>query len=211
MTFGDTDVEGTLRHLFHHNVHRAAGGHGGRHAHDLRILFGQFQKGMTEHILIFLGFVGVVVHDTLTCIWIELAWGVPDGHILLCRGVAVTFLGVQVQQLWTLHVLDLFEDAHQFLHVMSVEGTEVADVHTLEDVLLVRDGALQGVRQTDETLAPFVAEHTLAVHPARGLEAQGVIGLVGAQVQQILLHATHRAVYRHIVVVEDDQQVVGTR
>ena len=211
MTFGDADVESALGHLPHHNVHRTAGGHGGRHADNLRILSGQFQKGMAEHVLIFLGFVRVVVHEAFTRVGIELAWGVPDGHVLLRWGIAVTFLGVQVQQFRPLHVLDLFEDAHQFLHVMSVEGTEVTDVHTLEDVLLVRDGTLQSVRQTDETLAPFVAEHALAVHPARGLETQGVVGFIGAQIQQILFHTTHRAVYRHVVVVEDDQQVVGTR
>ena len=47
------------------------------------------------------------------------------------------------------------------------------------------------------------------MHPSRGLELDGVIGLVGTQVQQILFHTTYRTVDRHVVVVEDDQQVVG--
>ena len=166
---------------------------------------------MTKHILVFLRFVGIVVHQSLARVRIELAWGVPGGHVFLCRGVAVTLLSVQVQQFRTSHVLNLSEDAHEFLDVMPVEGSEVSDVHSLEDVLLVRDGTLQGVRQADNAVFPVVIEHALAVHPSRGLEAQGVVGLVGAQIQQVLLHATHAAVDRHVIVVEDDQQVVGRR
>ena len=139
------------------------------------------------------------------------SWYVPRGDVLLGRGVAVPLLGVQVQQLRTAHVLDLPEYAHQFLDVMSVEGAEVAYVHALEDVLLMRDGTLQRVRESDESLAAVVVHHALAVQPALGLEAYGVVGLVGVESQQVLLHAAYASVYRHVVVVEDNQQVVGRR
>ena len=210
VSLGDAHVEGSLGHLLHHDVHRAAGGHGWRHTNDFRILFGQFEQRMSEHVLILLWFVGVAVYDALSGLGVELPRCVPGGHVALCRRIAVPLLGVQVQQLWPLHFLYLLEDAHQFLHVVAVEGPEVAYVQPLEDVLLLRDGTLQGVRQAYDALATVVREHALAVEPPRSLETQGVVGLVGAQVEQVLLHAAHRAVDRHVVVVEDDEQVVGT-
>ena len=97
----------------------------------------QFQQGMSKDILIFLGLVGVFVHDALTRLWIELAWGVPRGHVFFCRGIAMSLLRVQMQQLGTFHILHLSEDAYQLFHIMSVEGTEIAYIHTFEHVLLV--------------------------------------------------------------------------
>ena len=66
---------------------------------------------------------------------------------------------------------------------MAIERSEVADIHTLENVLLMRDGALQGIRQTDDTFSTVITQHTFTMHPSRSLEAQGIVGLVGAQVQ----------------------------
>ena len=211
MPLGDTYVKCSFWHFLHHDVHRTSGRHGGCYAYYLRILLSQFQQGMTEHILIFLRFVRILVHDTLTSFGVEFSRSMPGGHVFLCWGIAMAFLGMQMQQLRTAHVLDLVQYAHQFLHVVPVERTEVTYVHTLKDVLLVRDGTLDGVGKTDDTLLTIVIEHTFAVQPARSLETQCIIRLVGAQIQQILLHATHRSVNRHVVVVQDDQQVVRTR
>ena len=121
----------------------------------------------------------------------------------------MTFLGVQVQQFRTFHVLQLSQDPHHLLDIMTVEGSEVTDVHTLEDVLLMTDRALHRIAQSDESLSTVILQHTLAMQPPRSLEADAVIRLVGIQVDEIFLHAAHRAVDRHIIVVQDDEQVVG--
>ena len=47
------------------------------------------------------------------------------------------------------------------------------------------------------------------MQPACCLETVLVVGLVGADVEQILLHAAYRTVDGHVVVVEDDEQVIG--
>ena len=61
----------------------------------------------------------------------------PYGGLVFCGLVAVPFLGVQVQQLRTFHVFQLAQQSHYLLDIMPVEWAEVADVHALEDVLLV--------------------------------------------------------------------------
>ena len=121
---------------------------------------------MSEYVLVFLRLVGVFVNDALTRLRVELARGVPCGDILLGRGIAVAFLRVQVQQFGAFHVLHLTEDAYQFLDVMAVEGTEIADVHALEHVLLMTDGRLEGVIQTYQTMSAVVAHHTAFVEPS---------------------------------------------
>ena len=211
VSLGDADIEGTCGHLLHHDVHRATGRHGRCHADDTLVLARQLQEGLAKDILELRRLVVLGSFEYLSCLGIELTRRMPYGLIVLCRCIAMTFLRVQVEQLRTFHVLQLPQHAHQLLHVVSVEGPEVAYVHTFEDVLLVRDSTLQGITETDESLSAVVFQQAVTLHPAGRPEAYLIIGLVGTHAEQILLHATHRAVYRHIIVIEHNEHVIGRR
>ena len=50
--------------------------------------------------------------NQLSRLRIELTGGMPHRCVMLRRGIAVAFLRVQMQQLGTVHVLDLPQDAH---------------------------------------------------------------------------------------------------
>ena len=121
----------------------------------------KLEQGLTEDILKLGRLVLRVALDNLSCLWVELAWRMPDGLIVFGRGIAVSFLRVQMQQLGAFHVLQLSQDAHQLLHVVSVERSEVAYVHALEDVLLLGNGTLDGIGQSDESLASVFLQHAL--------------------------------------------------
>lgn len=45
-------------------------------------------------------------------------------------------------------------------------------------------------------------------HPTGKLHAEVIVPLSCVQVQKVLLHATDRAVDGHVVVIQDDKQVV---
>ena len=92
---------------------------------------------------------------------------------------------------------------------MSVDRSEIADVQTFENVLLVGGNRFQAVAQANQHLTAFFVQQANLLHRPRSLVAQLVVTGCGSQVQQIMLHASHAVVNRHIVVVEDDQQVVG--
>ena len=115
-----------------------------------------------------------------------------------------------MEQLGALHVFELAQQAHHLLHIVAIERSEVADVHALEDVLLMTDGALDGVVQANKSLPAVFIEVAFVVQPARGLETKAVVGGVGIEIQQVFLHAAHGVVDAHIVIVEDDEQVVGS-
>ena len=194
MALGYAHVEGPVGHLLHHDVHGAARGHGRRHPHDLRVLPCQFQERLAKHLLVFSFLRLVFAFQYLARFGVELARCVPNGGVVLGRRIAVAFLRVQVEQLGAFHLLQLAQNPHQVDDAVAVERAEIANVHAIEDVLLVADGALQGVAQADEAFATVVLQHAVALKEACGAEAHLVVGLVGAQAQQILLHAAHGAV-----------------
>ena len=209
MAFGNTHVEGALRHLLHHDVHRTSCWHGRSHSHYLWILFCEFKQGFAKYLLEFRRLVLTVFTNTFTSIYVKFSGCMPDGCLVFCRCITISFLRVQMEQLRTFHILQLTEQAHDFLHIMTVKGTEVTDVHALEDILLMRDGTFHGIAQSDKSLSAVFFQITIAVQPFIGFIAQFVIGLAGVEVDEIFLHTSHRTVYRHVVVVEDDEQVVG--
>ena len=164
---------------------------------------------MSKHVLVSwwhpLGVVGYAV----PCVYIKLTWSVPYCGLLFGRLISFAFSGVQVQEFWTFHVFELPHYPHQFLHVVTVVWSEVSDVHALKHVLLMTDGRLESIAQSDESIASVVFKKSLIVHPCRHLKPQQIIGFICVEAQQILLHSSHASVYAHVIVVEDDEQVVG--
>lgn len=89
MSFGDTDVETTLRHLFHQNIHRAARRHGGRYPHDPLVGTGQFEQRLAENILVS-GHFGLA-DDPLARFRVEFARSVPYRLIALGGLITLSF------------------------------------------------------------------------------------------------------------------------
>ena len=142
MSLGNTHVKGALRYLLHHDIHGTTCWHGRCDSDNIRVLSSQFQQRMAEHILKAWGHISCVPDQSFSRFGIELTWCMPNGDILLGRCITVAFLGVQMEQLGTFHVLQLAHDAYQFLDIMTIEGPEIADVHTFKHVLLMRNGRL---------------------------------------------------------------------
>ena len=211
VAFGNAHVERAVGHFLHHDVHGAARGHGGCDAHDALVLLCQFEERFAEHVLEFRRTIRAVAHDSLARLRIEFARRMPNGGLFFRRFVAFSLRRVQMEQLRAAHILDLSQDAHQFHHVVTVKRAEIADVHALENVLLPSQSRFQRVVEADEALASLVAHHAARLEPLRRLEAQLVVGGVRVELQEVFFHAAHSLVDRHVVVVEDDEQVVVGR
>ena len=109
---------------------------------------------------------------------------------------------MKMQELWPFHVFDPPQHVDQIDNVVAIEGAKVADVHSLKEVLLMGDGALQGIVETDEAIAAGVVEIAFLSHPRRQFEAYAVVCVVSVEVDKIFFHAAYSAVYGHVVVVE---------
>ena len=113
-----------------------------------------------------------------------------------------------MEELRAFHLLQLSQDTHQFDNVMSVEGSEVSDIQSFKDILLMTDSRFQGIAQTDDSFAAVILEIAFGMEPSRQSESQGIISLIGVEFEQILLHASHTAVDTHIVIIEYDKHVI---
>ena len=135
----NTHVKGTVWHCFHEFVHGASRRHCGRHAHYLGVQPCQFHESFAENVLIFRRQIFFIACNSLSGIGVKLAWSVPYSSCILSRLIAFSLYGMDMKKFRTAHILQLVEHSHQFFHVMSIDGTEVTDVQSLEDILLFAD------------------------------------------------------------------------
>ena len=165
MSFCDTHVEHTVGHSLHHDIHRATGRHGRCHTHDLLVFLRQFEQGISENILELRRLVAGISDDTLSSLRVEFARRMPDGGTLLGRFITLALGGMEMQELRSLHVLELHENPYYLLHVMTIERSEISDVHSLEDVLLMAECRLQCIVEPYDALLAVFIEIALGMEP----------------------------------------------
>ena len=208
VALGNAYIEAAAGELLHHDVERAACGHGGGYAYDALVLLGQFEQRMSEHILETGRLALVVSLEALARLGVEQSGCMPLGGGLLGRGETSALDGVYVEHLGTVHILDGAQHAHQGDDVVPVHRAEVADVHSLKHVLLLGEERLHAVVESDETLAPAILHQTQFVEHLRKAVAPLVVAGCGGESQEVSLESAHRAVDGHLVVVEHDEHVV---
>ena len=146
--------------------------------------------------------------DPPACLGVVSAGGMEYDGVLLGCLESLALDGMDMQQLGAFHVLDLAQGGYQFHHIVSVARTEVADVHAVEDVLLVGQERFQGVVEADDLLPAALVQDAPLEQVLGGSEPEVVIEFAGMQLVQVMFHAAHAVVDAHIVVIQDDEQVV---
>ena len=137
MSFGNAYVKSTVGHCLHQHIHGTPCRHGGSDADDAWILFGKFHQGFAENVLIQRWQVVCIRCKAFTRFGIELSRCMPNARSLLGRFEAFPLNGVQVQDFRSFHIFDVPQDTCDVLHIVSVDGAEVADIHSFEDILLL--------------------------------------------------------------------------
>ena len=208
MPLGDAHVERALGEGLHQEGHGAARGHGGGHPHDALVFLRQLHQGMPEHVLIELGLVQLMDHDALARLLVEPSRRVPLRGRLLGGLEALSLLGLDVQELRALQVLDIVQHLDEIVDVVPVHGAEVTDAEALEQVVLAREQGLQAIVEAQDVLAPVVVDQVHLPQAPIDVVAHLVVGLARGDIHQVLAQAAHAMVDGHIIVVQDNQQVV---
>ncbi len=137
---------------------------------------------------------------------IERAGPVPGDRVGLGRRVALALGRDDVQELRSLALAHVAQRRHQRAQVVAVDGSDVVEAHFLEqragqhhalDVFLGSLGELTHRRH--------LLQHTLAAF------AQLRVGAPGQHAREVLRHRADVFGDRHVVVVQDDEQVGGQR
>ena len=187
--------------MAHHDVHRASSGHRWRDADDFRVLASQFQQGFAKDILELWRLLGTRFRYALAAFYVELAWSVPDGGGLLRHDQPLTLDGVEVEELRPAHVLDAAQNIDKSYDIVAVGGAEIAYVHALEHVLLVREQRFQGVAEANDGPTARIVQDSPSPEALCRTETPTIVGSARLKSQKVVLHAAHAAVDAHIVVV----------
>ena len=209
MGLRDAHVEVTVRKRLVEDVGAGPARHCGRDGHDARVVPGQIGQPSAEHLLI--------TGQPRRLLGREPGDLVPGGgrvpldRILLGRLVALPLLGDQVNQHRAAHPADPPQRVDHRVDVVSVERPEVAEPQLLEEhagneevlhaLLELARGGLHHVGDArGDTL-----------HQLADLIADPVVERVGDDAVQVLVHRPDVGSDRHVVVVEDHDEVAVAR
>ena len=208
MALRNAHIKSPIRHFAHQDVHRAACRHCRRDADDFFIGARKLKQRFSKHVLKLRGLLCRTFAQAFAAFRVKFARCVPNRRRLFRRFESFALYCVQVEQLWPFHLLDLAQRFDQLDDVVSICRPEIADIHPLKDVLLIRDERFYGIVESQYLLLLRIIEHPPAHQSARKAEAQIIICGRRVQALQILLHTAHTAVDAHIIIVEDDQQII---
>ena len=202
MLLCNADIEEPVRHLFRQKVHPATGRHGWSNAYNLRIMFGQIEKRLSEHVLIAAD--AVSGRNSLACLRVENAGCMPDGLLLLRRSIPLSFFGYYMQDARSPEVTDFLERRDHLSDVVAVNRSEVAEAESLEDVTTgTLYNRMLGIgRHVFQSFAEAILPYRV---PDVCLDA--VVGRVCRKTQQVLVHGTEVSINREIVVVDYHEQI----
>ena len=128
----DAYVEELLRMAGGQPVHPAALRHRGGDADDRGVLLRQFAEHFAEDVLVTV--VGVRGVDAFAGLRIEMAGRVPGDGIRFRGSVAFPLEGEAVQQARSRELVQAAQRLDDFVDVIAVDRTEVAEAQRLEDV-----------------------------------------------------------------------------
>ena len=160
MPFGNANIIGTSRHGFHQDVHRTTTGHCRRNTHNTLIGNRQFKKGFSKHILKFRRTASRSFFYTLAGFFVKQPWCMPLRGSYLGRFETFALHGMKMKKFWTSHFFYFTQNAHQFLNVMSIRWPEIADVHTLKNILLVGQQRFHGIIETQNATTTIFIEQS---------------------------------------------------
>ena len=133
----------------------------------------------------------------------------PYHLVVLCRRIAFTLLGDDMQHFRPAVVLNLTQNTHQANHIVPVRRTEIADIQTCKYI-----ARLTGEHRLENIIAPQNSPPSLLVHQMQfsaqlvQFPSPAVIPRAGRQVHQILRDTAFERVNGHMIIVEHDQQII---
>ena len=84
---------------------------------------------------------------------------------------------------WPFMSFIFFQNLCQGSDIVSIHRTEITDIQSLKDILLLHQHGLQAVVETYQALTPFIVQDSPAIKFSRQGISQTVISLRGMQIQ----------------------------
>src|SRR5450759_560119 len=203
MLFCNSDIKSSFRHLFHHNVKRAACRHCRSNACYLIVKLREFKNSFSKYFLVSKRCISNRGIDYLTSLFVELARCMECCLVLLSLFKAFAFNGKAMKQFWSGDSLQVLEDFGQVQYIMAVNRTKISEIKPLKKITPVEYRTfssgfkLGGKCPCIRSKFPKYSKN----FPYPVLEP--VICFTRSNVKQILLQGTYIDVDGHIVIIKN--------
>jgi len=200
MLFGDAHIEIPLREALFEFDQAAALAHGGRDGHQARILLRRVAQPRAEHLRegALAGRLGLLDANGR----IEFAGTVVEHGIGFRQLVALALARDDMQELQAFQGLEVLQRGNQRIEVVAVDGADVVEAQLFEQ----RGGRDHALGVFLEAARQFKHRRHMLQHRPTHILGCGV-KTSGHQARQITVQRPHRRRDRHVVVVQDHQQV----
>ena len=116
---------------------------------------------------------------------------------------------MQVEDSGTLHVLYLLEHLHDLVDIIAVEGAEITYIKAFEYILLIAYQGLERVVESQDSPLTLISDIALVAEEIIESLAQTVIAERCGELGEVFMERSDVVVDAHLVVIQDDEQVVG--
>lgn len=116
---------------------------------------------------------------------------------------------MQMQKPRSFHFLDILQNFYNLCDIIAIEGPEIPDVQSFEYVLFTRYKRFERVVESLDTAFALILNQTPFLEEIEELEADTVITRRGGDFGQVSVECPDVVVNRHIIVIENDKQIVG--
>ena len=108
-----------------------------------------------------------------------------------------------------MHILNIIENLYEIVHVMAIHWPKITDAESFEQVMLPCEQRLQAVVETQDILPAVIIDQIDLLQTPIDIIAHLIIGLTGRNIHQILAQTSYTMVNGHIVIIQDNQQIIG--
>ena len=133
----------------------------------------------------------------------------PFGGLFLGRSIAFALDSAQMENARAFHVANVGEHLNKFLDIMTVKGTEIPDIQPFEYILLAQQERFETVVESEDGTTSAVADQMQFSQNLINTIAPFVISGRSVYLSEVRIERANVIVNRHVVVVEDDKEVVG--
>ena len=127
--------------------------------------------------------------------------------VALSRGIALAFLGHDMQEMGAGLPMDIAQDSFKLRLIVTIKRTIIVEAHILKHGRMIHCPAHHGLAVLDRRFQRW-ADDRHAIQKGTHIFLGIVIAACGAQMAQVAGQRAHILGNGHLVVVQDDQQII---
>ena len=145
---------------------------------------------------------------TLTGFFIEPSRSMPYDSIFFGRSKSLSLNRFDMQDFGSGHIFYIIQNSDQMFYIMSVYRAEISDIQSFKYILMPRYQSFQTIVETEYGTFLLFGDETHFYQQTVKFVPHVVVKGQGVDTRQIMMESSDIVVDSHVVIVEDNQQVI---